>query len=272
MKCDVVQNRLLALPDVRRLPADLREHVTGCKACVGFLRGLSKLDTLIPKVPVPAPSPEVQVAFFEQVAANTPIITRRPAAPRRDSSVTLSAIWAKREQWQIAAGVAASIMIGIGVSWFATTSRVPPRPEVVKLRHDLLNKEVKHLAALTKANTAQDKIAVWSNTAQDLLTEVKNVHLLAQGNEMVNLERLFDKTVHEGIIKQAATLENLTVADRQKSLSDVVMKLKAAENDATTLSQNATPTSKPVLIRMAKTAKDGRIQLETIIKSGKVAS
>lgn len=272
MKCDVVQTRLLALPDVRRLPTDLREHVTGCRACVGFARGLSKLDALIPKIPVPASSPEVQVTFFEHIAASTPIITRFPTAPRRDSSGTLSAIWAKREQWQIAAGVAASLMVGVVVWWFATTTQTQPRPEVVKLRHELLNREVKHLAALTKANTAQDRIAVWANFAQELQTEVKNVHLMAQGNEMVTLERMFDKTVNEGLIKQAATLENLTVADRQKSLTDAVSKLKAAEADAMTLANNATPTSKPVLNRMAKTAKDGRTQLETIIKSGKVAS
>ena len=142
----------------------------------------------------------------------------------------------------------------------------------MKVRHELLNRELKHIAVLTKANTAQDRIAAWTNFAQVVQTEVKNVHLMAQGNEMVTLEKLFDKSVNEGLIQQATTLENLTVADRQKSLTDAVNKLKAAEDDALTLANNATPTSKPVLNRMAKTAKDGRIQLETIIKSGKVAS
>ena len=55
--------------------------------------------------------------------------------------------------------------------------------------------------------------------------EAKNVHLMAQGNEMANLEKMFDKTVNEGIVKQAATLENLTAADRQKSLAEAVAKL-----------------------------------------------
>ena len=270
MTCETFQQALTASPDPRRLPAELATHVRGCTACARFRHGLLKLDRLIVRVPVPPSPPEVRAAFVAALAAVDlpPIIERRTPA-RRDSTGTLTALWAAREQWQYAAGVAAMLTVGVGVWWVSTGSRPAGAPEVAKLRHELLSKEVRHLAALTKAETPVDKVAVWSGWAADITAEAKLVHKVAPDTEMASLSRMYARTVDEGVVRQAALLPpSLTPAERLQALADADGKLQAAEVDAETLAKEAPPAARGELKKIAGTAKAARARLQSIIRTG----
>lgn len=271
MTCETTRHELLALPDPRRLPAELHAHVAGCPECAGFRRGLAALHRLVPRIPVPPASPKVKADFLAHVAASgvpagdwPPIIARRPRPS--DSGTAFTALWASREQWQYAAGVAATLVIGLSVWWLATGPRTGA-PETAKLRHELLGREVKHLAALTKAETASQRVAVWSDLAADLHGEAKYVYVAAQADEMRSLERMYARAVQEGLLKQAALLPaTYSPAERQAALADADAKLRAAEAEAGALAKEAPPRSQPTLLKMAGTARVARARIQAIIR------
>ena len=270
MTCETFQQALTASPDPRRIPAELASHVRGCPSCAAFRRGLMKLDRLVSQLPVPASSPEVRATFVANLAtADLPPIIERRLPARRDSNGGLSAVWAAREQWQYAAGVAATLAVGVGVWWVSTGARPSGTAEVAKLRHELLTKEVRHLAALTKAETPGDKVAVWSGWAGDVVAEAKLVHKVAPDAEMASLSRMYARTVDEGVVRQAALLSpTLTPAERLQALADADGKLQAAETDAETLSKDAPPAARGELKKIAGTAKSARARLQSIIRTG----
>ncbi len=270
MTCETLQQTLTALPDPRRLPGDVAAHVRGCASCARFRRGLIALDRLVPQLDVPASPPEVRADFLAALAAaDLPPIIERRRPVRRDSTGSLSALWAAREQWQYAAGVAAMLTVGVGVWWVSTGARPAGTGEVAKLRHELLSKEVKHLAALTRAETPAERVAVWSGLAADLHAEAKLVYKAAPDQEMASLSRMYARTVTEGIVRQAKLLPPaLTPAERLHALADADGKLQAAEADAEALSKEAPPAARGELTKMAGTAKAARVALQSIIRTG----
>ena len=158
----------------------------------------------------------------------------------------------------------------------ATTASTGPhhaRPagtgEVAKLRHELLSKEVKHLAALTRAETPAERVAVWSGLAADLHAEAKLVYKAAPDREMASLSRMYERTVTEGVVAQAKNLPPaLTPAERLHALADADGKLQAAEAEAEALSKEAPPAARGELKKMAGTAKAARAALQSIIRTG----
>ena len=270
MTCETVQQTLTALPDPRRLTPDVAAHVRGCADCARYRRGLLRLDRLVPRIPVPASPPEVRAQFLATVAAADlpPIIERRVPA-RRDSNGSLTVLWAAREQWQYAAGVAAVLAVGVGLWWASTGPRTPGTGEVARLRHELLSKEVRHLAELTRAETPADKVAVWSGWAADLHAEAKLVYKAAPDAEMESLSGMYARTVDEGLLRQAKLLPpTLTPAERLQALADADGRLRAAEADADALALEAPPAARRPLQKMAGTARAARVALQSIIRTG----
>lgn len=263
MKCEVVQNRLLALPDATRVPDDLRAHLAGCESCRGFLAQLGRLDTVLAALPVPAPSEERKVAFLEQLGAAGPIITRIPVYTKSDSTTKLRALLAKSESWKHVAGVAAALLIAAGAWWALRDNKPEQPPEVAGVRHDLLKKEVAVLAALTQTDSPRRKAEIWAGMAGDLRDEVRAVYLYAPGDDMAALAGLFDKAVTGGVLKHARQLDTLPLDQRQAVVDDLIRKMADAEAEATQLGQAAPPQSKASLKRIAETARTVRNELES---------
>ena len=90
MNCDAIQNRLLALPDLRRVPDELRGHLDECPACRAYLARAVRLDKLIAAVPVPPSSEETKAAFLDRATEAGPVIKRIPVVRRRDSATYLT--------------------------------------------------------------------------------------------------------------------------------------------------------------------------------------
>ena len=205
--------------------------------------------------------------------ASLPPIIERRVPVKRDSGATLSglsrSVWAARDQWQYAAGIAAMLAVGVGVWWVSTGPRHGNGPEVAKLRHELLGKEVRHLAALTRAETPAEKVAVWSAAAADLHAEARHVYAAAPADEMVSLQKMYARAVDEGLVRQARLLPpGFTPAERQRALAEADRSLEAAEADAKALAATAPPKSQGPLKTIAETARAARAALQTIVREG----
>jgi hypothetical protein len=266
MTCETLQQRLLALPDIGSVPADLNQHVSTCPACTKFRAGLAKLDRLVPKIRVPASTGKA--AFVSQLETlDLPPIIKRRVLAKRDSGSVFSGLWKTRREWQYGAGIAAALLIGVGIWWANTSNRNGPPTEVAKLRHELLKKEVAHLATLTKADTATQKIAVWSNVTAELHTEAKVVYKIASTDEMNSLEKMFGRAVTEGLLVQAQHLPvTMSPAEKQTALAEANTKLQAAETETETLAKEAPPQAQGALKKMAVTARAAQSRLKAIIR------
>lgn len=258
MTCETLQNRLLSLADPRRLPDDVRTHVVGCPACRAFHAKLVRLEGLLTAVPVPAASLEAKAALLDRVAVPGPIITRIPTVPRRDSSATIRALVAKTGRWKYVAGLAAGVLLAVGV-WVAGGNREPAARAQVAVPHRLLKTEVGRIVALQKAEKPDEKALVLADLASDVRGEARALYLAAQDAEMKKLAGLYEKTVTDGVMKQVANLGPLTpAADRAALVRRLDDKLAADEAEAAGLIAHAPPQSIEGLTRIAKAARAGR--------------
>ena len=259
MTCDVIQNRLLALPDLTRVPDDLRAHVDRCPGCRAFLAGAARLDGLLTGLPVP-PSEDAKAAFLDRITAAGPIIRRVPTVPRFRS---LRARVGGAVGWKPAAGLAAAVAVGAGI-WLTVGGTSDEKPSVAAApRHPLLEKQVRHVVALARANTPPDRMRVWAAVAADLRDETRAVYKVAPADEMAALARMFDKTVRQGIVPQADRLADhaIPAPDKRALLTDVEARLADVEAEASRLATQAPPQSVEPLKKIAAAARDGRLKL-----------
>jgi hypothetical protein len=249
MTCDDIRDRLLALPDPGRLPLDLRPHLADCGRCRAALAAVAEVDSLVARLPVPAGA--AKAAFLARFDEPPPIIVLAPA-PRRPS----------RLRWQHAAGLAAGVCLAVG-GWIASR----PGPVVVRVgpRHDLLQKEVRHVVALTKAETATDRMGIWADAATDFQGEMKVLHQVAAEYDLDALAKMFGRVVDDGVVAQARKLPPfLNPQERREKLTAAGDKLAAVEADAAALAGTARPAAKQYLERMVRTAKAGKETLKKL--------
>ena len=265
MTCEVVRARLLTTADPGRLPAAVREHVSGCVGCAGFARRLARVDELLPRLPVPAPTAGVKEAFVEAVEFG-PVIVRRPeprATPAGLSAVG-RAVWRSREEWQYAGGVAAVLCVGVGMWWAGTRPRAAAA--AAGPRHELLAKQVKSLGLLASADTPDKRLAVWTDAAAELAAEAKRVHVAAGPADLAALDRMFAVAVTDGVVGQAERLPTLTARDRVARLKPAADALAAIEADAEATAAGAPVQSQATWKKLAKTARAGRTRLEALTR------
>ena len=267
MKCEVAQNRLLALSDPSRAPDELRAHATGCPGCRAYAAGILKLDALLSNLPVPS-SELARATFLDRVTAAGPVITRISTVPKRDSVIDLPAL-VRNGRWKyVASGLAAGIVLTFG--WFALGGKKQSnRPEPVAHKHELLNKQVQTVAALAQADTAPKRLEVWSGATDDLRSETKAVYKVAPDDDMKALTRMFSKVVNEGLLKQAERLNDRgEPGERQRLLTQTIAKLTATETETAELSKQAPPHSQKQLLKMSEIARDGRLKLKDLLDKG----
>jgi hypothetical protein len=257
MTCETIQNRVLQLPDPARVPADVRAHAADCPACAGVLAAVAVLDDAIPRLPVPPPSPRVKAAFLARIA--------EPAAPKRPER------WFDAVRKEHLAGLAAGLLLAVG-AWTLTGSRTAPAVAAGP-RHELLGSEVNHLVRLAKATGPAERVTVWADVTGDLGNEVRQVYLYAPDEDIKALGAMFDSAVNKGLVAQAAQLRDradIAVTERHKLLTAADARLTATATEADELLKQAPPQAKPVLERIAKTARDGSAKLQRLAAGGEV--
>jgi hypothetical protein len=262
MTCDTIQNRLLAHADPGRVSAEIRAHLEQCLHCQAFAQAAVRLERLLPQIPVPPASETAKAQLLQQILGDAPIIV--PSAAVRAEPTR----WERRlveSGWKLTAGLAAAVTFTAVIWWSSGENRPVELAGVPYQRHQLLQKEVAHVAALANANTPPERLAIWADVVTDLRTEAAEVYLVASESEIQSLGKMFNRAVHDGIIRQADRFpEHVPPVERQAVLSEVVKKLQAAEADADSLAKVAPPQTQPVLRQMAATAREGLARVEAL--------
>ena len=266
MNCEAVQNRLLAVSEPRRAGADVRAHLATCAECKAFVARAGRLEELLAKIPVPASSPAAKADLLTDILSGKPATLKFPAPAKRSAFAVFESV-----RWTHVVGAAAAVFIGVGV-WAVSNGKKPTdQPETAGLRHELLQKEVKHFVALSKTKSPIEGVTIWTEVAGDLRTEASELYLVAPEDDMKALGKMFDRAVREGIVQQANQFQtHLPAGERQRALDRAVSKLKDAEAEAERLSAAAPPHSQAVLRNMAKTARDGQRQIQELQARGGV--
>jgi len=252
MKCEACQNRILALEYTPEPTEELREHLASCAACRTAQKKAVKLDALLARLPVPSSQ-----------RAKAKLI----ASLNDQLSVPSSKVPAYR-QWMRSPlpGVAALVVLGIG--GFFYFSKKQPQPELAeKPRHELLNKELGNVVKLARADSAPDRLRVWTDWATDLRGETRDLYKVAPAEELSSLARMYERAVNEGIVKQATRLpEHMDAEEEQKLLQAADPKLAEGVVEAERLHGEAPPQAQKYLKQMAETSREGRRKLEPILK------
>ena len=145
MTCDAIRNRLLALPDLSRPTDDLRAHLTTCEPCTAWLARATDLDRAVANLPAPDSAEALRGVrrLPERRRAGHPIHSAdRPAG---FSLVALG----KRVDWRVVSGLAAVVLISVGIWAFSGDSK--PAPEVAGPKDEPLARGVDFVTAMGKA-------------------------------------------------------------------------------------------------------------------------
>jgi hypothetical protein len=275
MTCEVIQNRLLAVPNLARPTPELRAHLKGCPACRAVQARAIRIEAVVAGLPVPS-SQARKEAFLDFLIADGPVIRSRPILP---SSLGTSGPFAPVGSWlrqvdlRWVGGIAAALVVGL--IGYAAFNRPAAKPTVLaeKPRHELLAKSVKHTTALANSRTASNRLLVFTDWSADFHAEACTMSNAAPTEDMNSLARRYEQTVNEGVLRQAKQLaeQPMAAVDRRQLLDTTIAKLAAAETEASQLLANARADAQPALGRIVQSAKQGRIIL-TRIAEGRDAS
>ncbi|HET6575470.1 MAG TPA: hypothetical protein VFG68_17840 [Fimbriiglobus sp.] len=269
MTCDAIRNRLLALPDLRRVPDELRGHLDECPACRAYQARAVRLDGWIKAIPVPPSSEETKAAFLDRATEAGPVIKRVPVV-RRDSALYLPAFLAENGRWRYAAGLAAAVLIAVG--WLTYWGDGTPKPNepLTVAGHDLLTKTIGHVVtdkdALAKVDTPEQRMRVWADMTRDLQSEIKRVYLYAPQADLTVLAGLFEKVTEKGLLRQAGAVKDSQLPpDRQQALlRGAIEQMAAVEADLAAFAQNAPQGNKLPLRQIRGTAQRVREELSKL--------
>jgi hypothetical protein len=263
MTCDVVRNRLLALPDPAGVPADLRAHLAMCDLCRRYADRANQLTAELAALPAPDSS-HAKAAFLDAVTAAGPVIKSVPAVPHRPG-------WSwpalpRSVSWKPVAGLAAAAAVAVGLWANRGGPRPTPPDPAAGPRHELLHEVVALDNKLSRATTPQERIPLLTDLAVALKNETGGVYKAAKTkDETRSLADMFDRVVRDGIVRQAGQFAKLDpVADRHRVLTAAAEALAAAAHEAQEMARSAPPQVKDDLERMAKTADEGRKTLIAI--------
>ena len=265
MNCQAIQNQILGLPDPRELTPALREHVLTCSACQAWARGAARLESLLEHLPVPpAPREKKEILLGELMQAD-PVILPMPTPATRPGLGAVAVTFLRRNASYVG-GLAAAVLVAVGVYRLWPNTQVQPERPIATQRHPLLQKMVAGNTDLARANTAPKKLEVLGGMADAIATDTRGMARLASGAELRQMAGWYDDVVKDGMVPQAGKLPiDMPAAERAKLLNGLADRLAADAVAAEQLSREAPQDAQPALQRMATTARAG----EQALRKGK---
>lgn len=261
MNCQKLQNRILALPDPRQLPENLREHLDACPGCLAWWKQAARLERLLAHLPTPPAPADKKAALLDELTAAEPVIKSIPSLERRPGrSWSLPNV-------RIIAGLAAALLIAVG-GWMMMRPGSGPHGIALERPTDpFLDKIVKRDLALAQAKSADQRLEVLGGLADDLSTEARSLSKIANPEELRDLSGMFQKVVNEGIVEQVRRLPEHAMTQTQKKelLQKLTTKLAEAGQQADRAARESPPHAQPALKTISDTARDGQVKLKAIL-------
>lgn len=267
MNCQTLQHKVLALPDPRQLPEPLREHLAGCAGCAAWWKQAAHLEHLLERLPAPPPPADKKTALIDELTEAGPVITSIPKAQASKPFIS-------RRVLTSAGGLAAAVLVGVGIWMIA---KLGPKPETAQTpapRHPLLDKVMQRNLALMKANPGEhhieNRLDTLGGLAEDLAGETRGLARAATPDELNELAGLYKLVVNDGIVKQAQSVQpnNLSPDQKKALFTRHATKLAETGAEAEKMMNEVPPESKPALKRIADTARDGQHKLDTLAREG----
>jgi len=268
MNCQVVQNKILALPDPRLIPDPLRAHVAGCAACQAWAKQAARLEALLEQLPTPLAPADKKDALIDDLARGRPIITRPAATPARPSEHRESRVLTfLRRNAALVGGLAAAVLVALG-AW-ALFHGNGPKPETAQPLPDdpFLKKVVQRDLAMAKADTPAKRLQVLGGLADDLSAQARALARVASPDELKDLARWYDKVVKDALMKQAENMNRqvaMTPAEREAQFKSLAEKLGETAAETDKLVGEVPPEAKPALQKIADSARDGQQKLKKL--------
>jgi hypothetical protein len=256
MNCQAVQNKILALPDPRQVPEQLRAHVVGCGACRAWAEHAARTEGLLEQLPVPPAPADKKSALIAELTRGT--VVAEPAPQREPLRDFL------RRNATLVGGLAAALLLAVG--WWLSvgggrkdvaTPQAPPKDP-------FLEKVVQRDVALANADTPAKKLQALGGLADDLSAEARGLARIASPDELKDIARWYDRVVKDGLVKRAETLTNsvaMTPAERKAEFEALARRLGTAADEVKKMTGEVSPDAKPALERIADTARDGQKKL-----------
>ena len=268
MNCQKFQNRILALPDPRQLPENLREHLDACPACMSSWKRAVRLEQLLAQLPTPPAPADKKAALLDELTAAGPVIKSIPSLERRTGRSIFVRAWSLPAVKTIA-GLAAAVLIAIG-GWMMMKPGSGPdgtAKEREGPRDPFLEKLVQRDLALAQAKSPEQRLDVLGGLAADLSAESRSLSKIANPEELRDLSGMFQKVVNEGIVEQVRKLPEhaLTQTQKHELLQKLTTKLAEAGQQADQAARESPPHAQPALKTISDTARDGQMKLKSIL-------
>jgi hypothetical protein len=260
MNCQTVQNKILALPDPRHVPDALRAHVNACAGCRAWADLAGRLEGLVAQLSVPAGPADKKAALIAKLRtqpATVEVATERPATFRT---------WVKQNA-ALVGGLAAAVLVAVGAWAMIGKNGTKEVADVTSPRDPFLEKMVQRDVALAKAATPSQKLQALGGLADDLSAEARGLARIASPDELKDVARWFDRVVKEGVVPRAKDLSGdagSTPAERKAQLADLATRLGHAADEVKKASGEVPPDAKPILERIADTARFGQKKLQDL--------
>ncbi|QJW96341.1 hypothetical protein [Frigoriglobus tundricola] len=269
MKCQAVQNQILALPDPRELPPALRSHVLACAACQAWARQAARLEGLLEQMFVPPAPAEKKEALLGELMAADPVI-RSMATPATRPTFGPAAVRFLGRNASYVGGLAAAVLVAFG-AYLLVGNRSPGTKETALThKHPLLEKLVARDVAMARADTPAKQLEVLTGMADDIASDTRGMARLASGAELKQMAGWYEKVVAEGIVPQARGLPTeMPAADKARLIDGLAAKLDAEAVEAEKVAREAPPDAQTALKRMADAARDGEKLLRAAAPGGK---
>ena len=263
MNCQVIQNKILALPDPRLVPDPLRAHVAGCAACQAWAKQAAHLEGLIEQLPAPPAPADRKTVLVGKLVRGEPLTTQPLATPAQPRESVLTFL---RRNAMVVGGLAAAVLIALGV--WAFFPKNGPKPEMAAMPDDpFLKKMVQRDLALAKTKTPAERLQVLGEMADDLSGQARALARVASPDELRDLARWYDKVVKDAILKQAENMpiHAMDLTERQTQFKALADKLGETAAETDKLLGAVPPDAKPALQKIADSARDGQKKLKNTI-------
>jgi hypothetical protein len=271
MNCQAVQNQMLGLPDPRELSPALRAHVRACPACRVWARRAARLEAILERLPAPAAPGEKKEEMLGELMMAEPVIRPMVVPATRPGVGVLAARYLRRNAAYVG-GLAAAVLIAVGVSALWPGTPVAPPREAAQVQDPLLRKITAHEAALSRADTPAKRLDALGGLADVIATDTRGLAMLASGPELRRMAGWYEEVVSSALVPQARELQRQLVpapAEKVQLLDGLAAKLNADAAEAERVAGNAPPDAQPALKRLADAARDGEKALRDAARGGK---